>query len=329
MAAPSDPSAPSNTSAPSAKALVGRYKFVPHYPHVNDVRVLNFPTDSSVGAVYFSSVGATPQGNDPHRPARGMIKVPRGQVVTFAPSHRLCQNPAILRNLAPNSIDRFALNISSMDDAEDKFCDNTLSYVSHLKGLVELLVDRSNSTNAGVAGVKDLPGLQVLSGNETVLDGSCLNVFAGHKELRCISLYSSEMSDKTMKYLAALPNLESLNIAHCNVSDEGLKQLQNCKKLALLDLSVNAKITDNCVPILLKMKSLRYVSLFRTGIKNKAVVPLRNSSIEVIILPEPVQYQSQISLIRKAMPKVGVIGISDPAKRPIDPEVQKMYAPLH
>jgi len=79
----------------------------------------------------------------------------------------------------------------------------------------------------------------------------------------------------------------------------------------------------------MKLKSLRRISLFRTGIKNRAVIPLKNIPIDAVVMPEPLTWERQLNDIRKAMPGVEVYGIKKPGSSPVDPEVQKMYAPLH
>ena len=312
-----------------ADAILDAADFRLRHAPTTSQRTLKFPKDFPIGELYIGSSGALPAERDQVRAAKGTIVVPPGKFVTLIPSHRLYQSPVIVDSLLPDGIDRLILDSCSMDDAEDKYCDNVLARVSHLRGLVVLSLDRSSSTDVGAAHAKDLPHLQYFSACEGGLDGSCIKDFAALKELRNVNMQGSCLRDKNVQYFAALPHLEHLNISHCNISDEGLKHLQGCTKLVNLKIADNPKITDKSIPILLSLKGLVCLSIGSTGITAKGATQLRKLSIKSLEWPILLRKQKDLQAVRKSMPGIFISTKTNRLSTPVNAEVEKMYAPLH
>jgi len=318
-----------STLAASANATWEAIKFHLRYAPTTSRRVIEFPKDFPIGELYIGSDDALPTAHDLVRPAKGTVVIPPGKFVTLIPSHRLYQSPKIIDSILPNAIDRLFIDSCSMDDAEDKYCDNVLARVSHLRDLLVLSLDRSSSTDVGAAHAKDLPHLQYFSSCENGLDGSCIKHFAGLNELRNVNMQGSCLRDKNLQYFAALPHLEHLNIAHCNISDEGLKNLQGCTKLVNLKISDNPKITDKSIPILLSLKSLVSVSIGSTGITAKGAMQLKKLPIKYLEWPILMRTKTDLEAVRKSMRGIFIVTQANRLSTPVNAEVEKMYAPLH
>ncbi len=81
-------------------------------------------------------------------------------------------------------------------------------------------------------------------------------------ELRYLAFRDNHLSDEGMKKLAALKNLQTLNLGQTNprFTDAGVKHLAALTQLEKLDLQ-NVKLTDACLHALAGMTKLRYLDL--------------------------------------------------------------------
>ena len=315
--------------ASAGQNTLAELKFHVQYNPFRVRRTLNFPRDYSLGELFLSPTAALPVDRDLIGAARGTIIVPPGKFVTFVPAHRFYQAPEIIDTLPADGIDRLFLNSCAMDDAEEKFCDNVLARISHLSGLLVLNLDRSSVTDIGAAHAKDLPALQYLSAYGTLLNGSFIKQLVGHKTLRNLSLQETALTEQNMKFFALVPHLEHINIEHCNVADAGLKNLIGCKNLLNLQLADNPKITDRSIPTVLTFKNLRMITLSGTGMTNAGAMQLKKLPLRAIVMPVPVYDRKEQEKIRLAMPGISVSYTMRKRNKPVDAEVEKLYAPLH
>lgn len=291
-------------------------------------RVLSFPQDYSLGEIIIQSYPPSSAGRELRGAARGKIIVPAGKFVKFIPAKRFYSNPSIVNTIAEDGIDSIELSASSMDDREDGLCDRALSYVGHLKGLIELNLDRSDATDAGAVHAAELPNLQKVTGLAAALEGKCFKQFAVLKQLRCVHLPRNCLKDENLKYLASVPNLQYLSIGHCNLSDAGVKDLANCTKLTVLNIGDNPKITDQSIKYLVCMKNLRDLTLHGTSITPAGILQLKTLPLARLELPSKYYGQSQLGGIAKALPNTHVVAPSSGSKR-VDSDTRAIFAPMH
>jgi hypothetical protein len=291
-------------------------------------RVLSFPKDYSLGELLVLSNPPDKKDQGVRGAARGTIVVPPGKLAKFIPGPRFYKNPSIINTLPPDGIDSIEFAASSLDDSEDGLCDRALSYVGHLKGLVELNLDRSDATDAGAVHAADLPNLQKITGLAAALEGKCFKQFSGLKQLRCVHLPRNCLKDDYLQYLACLPNLNHLSIGHCNLSDAGVKNLANCINLTLLNIGDNPKITDQSIKYLLCMKKLRELTIHDTSISPIGILQLKSLPLERLELPSKYYTQAQLEAITNAFPGAIISG-PDSKKKPVDSDTRAIFAPLH
>jgi hypothetical protein len=297
-------------------------------PASKQQRVLNFPKDYSLGEVLIRT--NPPDGQNPgvRGAARGTIVVPPGKLVHFIPSARFYKNPSIINTLPESGVDIIEFAALSLDDSEDGLCDRALAYVGHLKGLIELNLDRSDATDAGAAHAADLPNLQKISGLAAALQGKCFKQLAGLKQLRCVHLPRNCLRDENMQYLASVPDLTCLSIGHCNLSDAGVKGLANCTKVKVLNIGDNPKITDQSIKYLVCMKNLRDLSLSGTSITASGVLQLKSLPLTRLELPSNNCTLAQLDDIARAFPGAHV-GTPGSRSKPVDSDTDTLFAPLH
>ncbi|MBS1999045.1 MAG: hypothetical protein JSS86_22115, partial [Cyanobacteria bacterium SZAS LIN-2] len=226
-------------------------------------RVLHFP-EYSLGEIVISALPDDFE-HAVRGAAKGTIVVPAGKYCTFVPAHRFFLNPSIIKTFPPDAFECVWLSALSLADEEDGLCDRALAQIGHLKGLIELNLDKSDATDAGLVHASELPELQKITGFQATIRGACLAHFGGLKKLHYLRLPSSWMQDENLKYAATLPNLTALSLAHAGVSDKGVKKLVGCNHLLSLDLADSPKVTDESVKAIAAIKSLRYLNLDGTS----------------------------------------------------------------
>ena len=82
--------------------------------------------------------------------ARGKVVIPADTFVTFDAGLNFFKNPQIIAGLPANAFDAMNLQMLSMDDAEDGYCDRALASISHLTGLRVLSLDKSEISDDGM-----------------------------------------------------------------------------------------------------------------------------------------------------------------------------------
>jgi hypothetical protein len=260
--------------------------------------------------------------------AKGTIVVPAGKFVTFIPAHHFYQNPAIINTLPADGIDCLSLSAVSLDDSEDGLCDRALAYVGHLTGLIVLNLDKSDATDKGAQHAAALPNLQKISAFQSTVEGKCFKQLLGLKHLRCVRLASDGMKDENMQYISALPYLEQLILSHTTITDEGMQSLANCSGLIALDLSENPRLTDKSLKPLLSLKKLSILSLGGTSITLNGIMQLKNLPLVSLGLPGSSYPLAQLKTLRKALPGAQLI-FNGRGGRPVDADINNMFAPLH
>jgi Leucine rich repeat len=292
-------------------------------------RVLKFPADYSLGELIISRDAETSEEDSLNGAAKGTIVVPPGKFVTFIPAHHFYQNPAIINTLPEGGVDRLDIFASSMDASEDGLCDKALTFIGHLKAVVELKVDRSDASDQGVAHAKDLPNLQKLSAFQNSFEGNFFKQLAGHPSLRYLKLPTCSLKDENLQYLPAIPHLQHLSLSHCSLSDSGVKWLAGCQGLISLDLAENPKITDKSISVILRLKKLEALNITGTSITNEAVQKLKDLPLVILWLPQPAYDKKKLEALRSLFPATVIKGKELSSGRSLDQDTSKLYAPLH
>jgi hypothetical protein len=295
-------------------------------PPVNQQRELRFPDAFSIGAIFIGK--QLPTGQEGGRPARGTVIVPAGQLTRFIPSQNFYRDPAILGALSPNALDSITISTISMYDKDEGLCDRCLSHISHLKGLIELNIDRSDASDKGAAYAAQLPRLQRLTAFGTSIDGSFLNQLGTLKHLRSLTLAANGLKEENLKYLVALPNLRYLNLCGCDIGDEGVRAIANCKSLIEVGLADNPRITDKSIPYLLSLKKLRILNVHSTAITPKEVVRLNILPLVLIGIPRRPMINAEYLQVQKAFPGAFVT-LPGKKVRNMDGDNKVLLAPLH
>ena len=135
--------------------------------------------------------------------------------------------------------------------------------LQHLKGLKSLNLCDTGVTDAGLACVAELAGLEELdvSWNES-LDDNALRRLEGLRELRVLRLDATGVTDVGLQHLQELTRLKRLGLTNTHVAGNGLKHLAGLTHLQRLELyGPHCQVTDADLQYLEKMEELRALNL--------------------------------------------------------------------
>jgi hypothetical protein len=298
-------------------------------PALKQKRVLTFPRDFSLGEIILTEW--PPQKGVPQLrgAARGTVVVPPNTLSRLVPAYHYYKNLNLVDTLPPDGFDSILLAASSLADSEDGLCDKALARVGHLKGLVELDLDRSDATDAGVAYAANLPNLQKISAYSAAIEGQSFKRFAGLKHLRCLRMPRNPVKGENLQYLQAVPQLEYLSLSRCNLNDEGVRYLSKCSKIISLNIADNPGITDGSIKYLLTMKQLKSLMISDTSISVKGILQLKALPHCVIDLPPSKCTAAEYDQLRRAFPQLPPMQKLKTKANTVSPEDKTLFAPLH
>jgi hypothetical protein len=110
-----------------------------------------------------------------------------------------------------------------------------------------------------LAPLRDIGDLRALALNNTNFFEKG-GVLPELKNLRWLSFFQTQATDRDLKGLAQLPQLEQLFVGVTNVTHEGVRELAKCRTLRYLDLEGN-KITDEVLKAASALKDLEGLNI--------------------------------------------------------------------
>lgn len=292
-------------------------------------RTLHFPKNVALGVINLGNeakVSCAPVQNYAVAGAKGdvTISVPAGQRVIFEANRRVFENPNYLDQISPAGIDGLKLGMISLADREDDMCDAALAHVVHFQGLTEVNVDRSEATDAGLAKLKDVPSLVVISCFLSSVDGRCFKELSTLPALRVLLASYCQLKPENLRYLGQFPKLQILNLDWTHLDVSGAKYLANCRHLEDLSVRGNVRFNDKCLDYIQSLKGLKKLELRGTSVSIAGVRKLKGIEFRELLLPAAME--ENLAEVRKIFPKTFVL---TEGERVLDKQDKMLYAPLH
>jgi hypothetical protein len=128
--------------------------------------------------------------------------------------------------------------------------------------------------DAGLASLKDLHRLSVLSLWHTQVTDAGLKELAPLTSLHMLDLRSTRITDSGLTHLSALSNLESLWLSSTQVTDVGLRDLKSLQSIDLLVLD-GTRVTDAGLENVKALPKLVSLNLRDTGVTDEGVKKLQ------------------------------------------------------
>ncbi len=292
-------------------------------------RTLHFPKGLSLGVINVGNDTLAFKGWAQNVRVAGAagdvtISVPAGQRVIFEANHRVFENPALLDQISPVGIDGLKLGFISLADREDDMCDAALAHVVHFQGLTEVNVDRSEATDAGLAKLKAVPSLVVISCFLSSVHGQCFKELATLPALRALLASYCQLKAENLKYLAQFPKLQLLNLDWTHMDAAGAKHLANCRHLENLSVRGNVRFNDSCMAYLQSLKNLKKLDLRGTSVSIAGLRQLKGNNYQMLCLPAAMK--ENLAEVKRLFPKVSLLF---EAERTLNQQEKTLYAPLH
>jgi len=293
-----------------------------------DKRHFSFPKEYPLGSLQMmgNEKAGTDHNGDGIGTAQGSVTVdvPLGATIMLDINPHCLEHPERLKNIQTAGIDRLKIAYLSMDDNDHSLCDKALQALPEFKDLISLNVERSDTTDKGLAGFKSLSSVKYLTAFGAAIDGSFLKETQKLKKLERCNLMFNPLKGENFKYLSSLPNLVELVLNQSNLSDDDLKNLPKCSQLKQLLLLDNSKITDKSLPVLRQQTTLDILDIRGTGISLAGALTLKNLKLTKLILPVRRYRPDEIAELTKAFPKTFLDYRGNGVKR----EDQMLLAPL-
>ncbi len=119
-------------------------------------------------------------------------------------------------------------------------------------------------------------------GSEDVID-SDLEFVGRLPSLSTLHLWQSSVTDEGIAHLAGMPNLMHISLGDTAITSESIRTLSQLPKLSHLYLSGCAGITDDAIPYFIEAKSLRGMTIDRTGMTEEGIMRLHAALPECTI----------------------------------------------
>lgn len=264
-------------------------------------KTLNFPASQSVG--WIIDVPQDPglecniHGNRLCK-AQGTVKVSRSKHLKFEPNSHFFEQPQCLLKLPSDAFDYIELRFLSMADNEENISDNVINYLTHLKGLRAVSLDKSETTDRAAAKLATLPNLTSLSATDSLVKGQCLAELSKCKSIMFLRFGNSAIDHNSLQYLARFPNLKRLSLRRAGLKKADIEQVSKCTKLVNLAISQNPCVDDSCVALVTKLKNLTDLELADTAVTSAGLEKLSVLKNLNVSLPKPMAAYSRKELIR-------------------------------
>ena len=123
--------------------------------------------------------------------------------------------------------------------------------------------------------IKAMPNLEWLALGHTEIDGSCLPYLKTLKNLKGLRLDGNQLKPQFIAEIAKCPQLITLEIEKCKLTDAHVKELANAKSIRTLFISDNQSVTDRSAPYLRAMPNLKELRLHGTKFTKDGVLSLK------------------------------------------------------
>ncbi|MHC4876305.1 MAG: leucine-rich repeat domain-containing protein [Planctomycetota bacterium] len=137
-----------------------------------------------------------------------------------------------------------------------------------------LIVDVTPIQTEGLAQLRDLDNLLLLSAQWTQTDDEGISKIQGIVSLRLLRLNWSQVSDKGLRFIERLPDLLMLYLSGTKVTDEAAARIGQLKQLTALQLS-HTEVTDFGVRQLASLTDLTHLGLDATEVSDKSIPVLK------------------------------------------------------
>lgn len=191
--------------------------------------------------------------------------------------------------------------------------DDGFDALSSLESIEELHIGGNKMSGLALPLLRLLPNLKSLNVNGSqrtdsgrwglMLTDVNIETIAALTQLEALNIGGAIVSDAGMKALESLVNLQNLDLSRMELSDKGLEPLAKLTKLRRLSLWDNPRIDDRALQPLLAMKTVETLDLGDTNIGDAVLAGLEGmKSLKLLMVSGTKVTPAAIEHFRKARP---------------------------
>lgn len=236
------------------------------------MQVYKFPNSFDIGVFKYTHPMAR---TDNSRAAQGAITVPfAAETYLRAPASRLYSYPHMLRGFQADDLHHLHITNDTSDKFEDIafVYDSSLALCADLKGLKEIFLFGTGTTDKGLCFIKDLPNLQSLDVSDTKVTAQGVQSLKNFSLMTYLGLKNVAGVKSLIGKLKASKRLQILNVAENDLSDGDMKELSKISPLQILTVDSNPKITNEGLK---PFKNLIVLSIAATGVTPASAATLK------------------------------------------------------
>lgn len=237
------------------------------------VQVYKFPNSFDVGVFKYTHPTVK---SDNSVAAQREIRVPlQADTYLKVPASRLFSYPHLLKGFQAGDLNHLHItnDISNMVEDVSFVFDTSLAHVAEIKGLKEIFLFGTATTDRGMSFIKDLPALDSIDVSDTKVTAASILALKNFPELRFIGLKGVAGAKTLLPKMLPSKRLEILNLANTELDDGDMVQLSKIKNLRYLTVDSNPKISNEGIK---PFKNLIVLNIADTGVTPDAKETLKS-----------------------------------------------------
>ncbi|MCC7528263.1 MAG: protein kinase [Candidatus Melainabacteria bacterium] len=237
--------------------------------------------------------------------AVGIVEFPVDEPVSLYLSNKACSLYApYLRRFAADDVERIVIGEGSGGLSWIENADDVMYYISKWTALKGLFANDTDMSDFGLAKAKDFKNLRELCVARTLVSPAALMKFPQLKNLNTLDLGFIPGACSVLAEMNHSPNLKSLHIHNCALTNENLAEIAKFPNLTKLSIDKNSKINDAGISTLKAVPGLRYLSVVGTGSTEKSLPVFAGlSKLETLIISRTEWSANGIEMLRRSLPK--------------------------
>lgn len=199
-------------------------------------------------------------------PACGVVEIADGPAVVFRAGQAICDQPELLRGFGANDLFAVLFEAGLTGDWNDK----TAASIEHLTSLKKVIFAGSKFSPAAIDSLNKLPELIDLGLSDSTLTGEDLLRLNNLSKLESIVMSGTKNASPAIARLAQHNSLHHFTAQDCQLGDNDMQAIGGMTMLLTLNIEENS-VTPKCLPVLLKLASLKELSLIANPIDQSAL----------------------------------------------------------
>ncbi|MCA9199383.1 MAG: hypothetical protein KDA87_17680 [Planctomycetales bacterium] len=211
-------------------------------------------------------------------------------------------------------------DLELLDLRHTQITDQSLSVIGQLVHLQQLNLRATKITDTGVARLQPLTKLRSLSFEQTQVTDASMQYLKAMQQLQTLYLGGSQIFGPGLaEHLMDLPKLTYLSFENSSVTDQHVSSIVQLKHVETLGLD-GTQITDEALPQIAKLDSLRTLWLNKTAVTSKRLLefaPQIRELTNLHLAGIPIE-DSEAAQLQTLLPECSITGLSTQQKQPAD-----------